>query len=347
VTDPVAPERVDQLEKAVHDLEERLAAITPHAVGDDVIYRPPLWTQPAAFSAADDRRLILSAFMPGVVDFADLKVTQRAEGANLSVDVAPGHVVVEGTDQADQGRYLSPLAQRRNIPLLAGPSAGSHRQDQIVAVVHDDPNADPPWEVVALRGVPGPTNLPPPNETVDQVRSFYRLATVGPIHTNTNQITNQMIFDWRKLARPASTGAIVSRAAGIFPYFEPGPLPQMWGSELITYPPYGQPVDIEYRFTGLIHSRTNAQCLGAARVGFTTGAAGDWNHISAEYPVGSMNNMHYAYFAVNGLYNNLTLTFPQRILFWCQVRQHSGAQSIFSHGFIHVRITPSGTALTS
>lgn len=166
-------------------------------------YRPPLWSQNAPYSAADDRRLPGSVLISGVVGTDDLRVVQRQEGANLSVDVLPGEGSVKGTDQANQGHYVCPLATKVNIPITGSVSSGQRRVVAIVARVIEHPTNPAIWECQAINGAASSSQAPPwpalPN-------SSSLLAIVGPIESNTGQITQQMILDQRRIARPAPLG---------------------------------------------------------------------------------------------------------------------------------------------
>jgi hypothetical protein len=199
--------RLDDLSLRCDALETTIGKLTAEraVAGEEVIYRPPIWSQLAAYSAADDRRIIESIFLDGVISPGDLKITPRAEGTNLSVDVAPGHVVVLGTEQADQGRYLCPLAHRVNLALAAGPAAGQSRFDLIVAHVIESSDPDTPtdWAVEVVRGEASTAPGVPPAPA-----SSYPLAVVGPIAQGTASITANLIADRRHISRPAPLGGI-------------------------------------------------------------------------------------------------------------------------------------------
>lgn len=121
----------------------------------------PLWMQANEHSARQDRQIIAALFTEGVVDGnTHLLVSERAAGANTSVDVAAGQVVVAGDDQAAQGSYLCRLEAGINLAL--GPAhATLVRHDLIVARVTDafvtgDPDVDPSvWSIDVVEGVAG------------------------------------------------------------------------------------------------------------------------------------------------------------------------------------------------
>lgn len=249
------------------DLSERLAALegdvaslqSTAAVADEgVVYRPPLWSQNAAYSAADDRRLITAALYPGVLTDNDLKVTQRAEGASMSVDVAPGMVVIPGTEQADQGNYLCPLAQRVNIPIPAGPSAGNHRRDYIYARVYEPGGEEEPayWQVEVVTGPIGPVNQEAPHIGIapfpDHPPSSTLLAVIETVQSGTTSITDPMIRDFREWTRPVSRAQFVVRSLNLGPQVGE-PTAKRWGPTIHLYdPPRGGLIDVEVRVEGSV-----------------------------------------------------------------------------------------------
>jgi hypothetical protein len=101
-------------------------------------YDTPLWMQATTYPAGNDRDLIDAVFrIGGVIGQGDLAVAQRGAGANMSVDVAAGLVVVPGTDIAGQGKYMGRLKNTVNVPIAAAPGAGLTRIDLIHAHIAD------------------------------------------------------------------------------------------------------------------------------------------------------------------------------------------------------------------
>ena len=121
----------------------------------------PLHAQNLTYSATLDRQLIDSLYSQGgIVLHTDLAVTQRGAGANMSVDVSSGHVVVTGTDAAGQGKYLCWSDATTNVVIATAPTAGNSRIDLIVAQVRDaDQNggANNDWVIAAVTGTPATT----------------------------------------------------------------------------------------------------------------------------------------------------------------------------------------------
>lgn len=153
-----------------------------------------------SYSARQDRFLIESIFSEGVVDVltGQLTVSQRALGANWTVDVAAGAAVVTGDDQTRQGRYLQRVPASINVAVPAKPGAGLTRYDRVVLRVYDSAmqggvtESRTEVEVVAGTEVSSGTASPP--ATPDTAIS---LATVGPLTNATASITNDLITDTR------------------------------------------------------------------------------------------------------------------------------------------------------
>src|SRR5687768_209548 len=129
-----------------------------------VITTDPLWMQNLDYSAGEDRILIDALWGQGVVGAGDLRVTQRAAGTNMSVDVAAGHVVIPGTSALEQGAYLCRLPAVQNITLDPAPSVGTTRYDILVAEVRDGqvdlgPNND--WQIRPISGTAASTPVEP------------------------------------------------------------------------------------------------------------------------------------------------------------------------------------------
>jgi hypothetical protein len=152
----------------------------------------PLWLQNnAAYPARLDRTLLEALFAPGVLSPADLVVSQRAAGTNMSVDVAPGTVVVAGTSTDDQGVYLCRSTEVENLSVAAAPGVGS-RTDLLVARVEDSTvsGVDDGWVLEVLYD----TTVVP-----DDAIGLASITVASGIAA----ITNAMVTDLRVLAVPA------------------------------------------------------------------------------------------------------------------------------------------------
>lgn len=110
----------------------------------------PLWMQAGIgdadveFSALNDRLLIGELLSEGVLGVGALKVSQRAAGANMSVDVAAGVAVIDGDDVPEQGSYMVASTAVENLVIPAPPGSGS-RTHRIVAQIRDKLHNSGDW----------------------------------------------------------------------------------------------------------------------------------------------------------------------------------------------------------
>lgn len=114
---------------------------------------------------AQDYRNIIAALVPnqGTLLAADLAVTQRAAGANMSVDVAAGSCFVKGGSVARQGTYICPATTTTNVALTA-PNASNPRIDLIVAQLYDkqsDGGTLYGWNIIPVAGTPAGSPVAP------------------------------------------------------------------------------------------------------------------------------------------------------------------------------------------
>lgn len=99
----------------------------------------PLFMQGNTYAARRLRELVGYIFdTEGVVkpETGALRVSARAAGANMSVDVAAGTCAILGDDQAGQGMYLCPSTAVENLPIGAAPGSNS-RIDLVTARLRD------------------------------------------------------------------------------------------------------------------------------------------------------------------------------------------------------------------
>lgn len=120
------------------------------ANNETLLDEPALWLPSNLDAAGDplpgepqytprvDRRLIEALITDGVFDvfFGQLKVRQRAAGANMSVEIDPGFAGVLADGQAYAGRYLAVANAVQTLQIDDAPASGS-RIDLIVVRVHD------------------------------------------------------------------------------------------------------------------------------------------------------------------------------------------------------------------
>lgn len=347
--EPISAE-IGTISSDVQNLAARVDEITtPYEVaGPEVIYRPPLWGAGAAYSAEDDRRLILSAFDPGVIDINDLRVVPRQEGANMSVDVLPGHIVIPGNDYADQGRYLCALGQRVNIPFEPRPTnANVWRREYILAIVEGEQGGQPFWRMVAAPGIEGPTNADPPHgvQPAFQYPSAVMVANVAPVTSTTVAITSDLIYDFRHRARPASTGDSILRQGNLGGIAPPAGSVS-WGRFSVLTPPPG-PVDVEIRLEGrMAAASAGFLAVGQFQINFSSGGP-NWTHQSDWASVTSTRPDDHQWFARTLIATNVQPVYPDQFLIEAAVRHIAGyTQSTFIDGQLTMRISPSGTVLS-
>lgn len=125
----------------------------------------PLHMQAGSYSGLADRTLEDTIFASaGVIASGDLKITQRAAGANMSVDAAIGVAVITGTDVSEQGKYLCRSTAVTNVPLATAPGAGNSRIDAIYARVRDSAaigGSFDDWIIAAVTGAAASSPTPP------------------------------------------------------------------------------------------------------------------------------------------------------------------------------------------
>lgn len=153
----------------------------------------PVWLEAVAgdpvitYSARQMRTWVDAVFaFEGIIRAGDLKVTQRAAGANMSVDVAAGMVVITGDDVVFQGKVVARNTASFNVPITTAPTTGT-RTDLIVAQLYDKQAAGGTqyaWNIIAL---PGTVIVPP---------SAVLLAQIS-VGANVASITNSVITDKR------------------------------------------------------------------------------------------------------------------------------------------------------
>lgn len=166
----------------------------------------PGYAQGGTYTAQHDRiNGRAAAFDEGVASRADLKVTQRAAGANMSVDIAVGGAVVAGDDQANQGNYSTFFDAITNVTGFV--ATGSNTRYDLVGVQINDPNAGGAAGsnsvLVRVAGTAAVTPVIPalPN-------SFLPLAVIGPFTTTTTSITDAMIHTAYSGTGPAGVEAV-------------------------------------------------------------------------------------------------------------------------------------------
>lgn len=155
--------------------------------------------QEASHPAHGDRRWLRSlagargGVIPTTATFTDLKVTQRGAGANMSVDVAEGSVLVAGTESTYQGVYHGENQGVQNVTITAA-NATNPRRDLIVARIKDSEYGVAVTDVFSIEAVDGTPAGSPADPTVpDNCVVLARVAVAA----NATSITNANITDLR------------------------------------------------------------------------------------------------------------------------------------------------------
>jgi hypothetical protein len=142
-----------------------------------------------------------------VVGATDFLVTQRAAGANMSVDVTNGgQCYIDGTESATQGTY-SCLGDSTSVNLAISASSPTlPRIDIVVAKVQDAfySGATNAWSLAVVTGTPAASPVPP----TAPVNSL-TLAQIA-VAANATTVVNANITDKRKLAHGALQGGYVT-----------------------------------------------------------------------------------------------------------------------------------------
>lgn len=147
--------------------------------------------------ALDLRRLVVTLFgdRGGVVGLNDLKVSQRGAGADLSVDVASGTILIQGNSVSNQGLYHVVNDAVTNV-LVPTPHATLARRDLLIVKVRDSFYAgaqnDAVFEVV--QGDAGSASDPDPYALGH--RSYWVLARIR-VPAGATSITDTVIDDLR------------------------------------------------------------------------------------------------------------------------------------------------------
>lgn len=237
------------------------------------------------YSALDVRRVAAMLITTeGVGGPTHLEVTQRAAGANFSVDVAAGFAAITGDDTTNQGVYICQNTAVVNVPVPTAPPSGSeiHR---IVAWVkdplHEGSFSDYEWTIECLDDTGSGTPAQPD--------SAITLALVT-VTSSTANITGNEINNQR------STAAVLSQSSNLrmLRYVDSSPVVSSTTLADDAFLTVTLPGGIHYKLAGqLIYSThqdadfkfqlavpTNATFDGkfSAQLPGTTGISGDVPH---------------------------------------------------------------------
>ena len=168
----------------------------------------PIENAGAVVNARDYRRLF-EAFgasrgvSAGVTTFAALQVTQRGAGANMSVDVAAGGAVIDGSENTHQGHYHFYVDAVENL-VIAAADATYPRIDLVVAKIEDSEysGATDAGSLAVVAGTPAAS----PAEPAAPANSLV-LAAVA-VAAGATSVVNANITDRRaRFGRPPAVSA--------------------------------------------------------------------------------------------------------------------------------------------
>lgn len=154
----------------------------------------PVWLQTETYSARADRTAFDAVWADEGVADNGLAVSQRGAGANNSVDVAVGIGVVQGDDQANQGKYVVRNTAIVNVPVTAAPGSNS-RIDLVVLQIRDsnaggDPGDDAIFDIIEGVAAGSPVAPAVPDSALLLARI---LRTSGDTSVTTAMITDQRV----------------------------------------------------------------------------------------------------------------------------------------------------------
>lgn len=169
-----------------------------------------LWLQNVDYPARQDRIFADNLFTEGILGAGSLAVAQSSPTA-MSVQVAAGVGVVQGDNQAFQGKYLCrEQAATTGVTIAAAPGSGQ-RNDLIVLRVNDPNATGPAGNNAVIAVVAGTPSLTPVDPAVPA--SALVLARVR-VPAGTGVITNALIDDLRVASQSAHnlvpTGSITA-----------------------------------------------------------------------------------------------------------------------------------------
>lgn len=162
------------------------------------------------YEAIKDRYAIFAGLQEGVYAAGDLAVTQRAAGANMTVDIAAGRALVQGDTQARQGIYHLVNDAAITGTTIAANASGNPRIDQVGLLINDSTDVGSGSDIPAvtvLAGTPaGGATLDNRTGAAALPANMIRLADIL-VANGAASITNTVIRD----RRPWMRGAYVNQ----------------------------------------------------------------------------------------------------------------------------------------
>lgn len=179
-----------------------------------MVVRNPLFQQnDTSDQSADVVRLLLRDIFNerhGIIQETAFQVTQRGAGANNSVDVQAGGIIIPGTQSSVQGFYYVVNDAVVNVPMSTGAHGSLPRVDTVYVRVRDSfySGVNDDAAVVYLAGTAASSPVAP---TITDPNT-YRLANIN-VPANDNTITTADITDMRTVSpqgRAVAVGGLIA-----------------------------------------------------------------------------------------------------------------------------------------
>lgn len=158
---------------------------------------PPSWLQNGTHPADNDRLTTTGAVWKsqGVADYGAMKVSQSATPA-MSVSVAAGHALINGTEVSNQGLYIAYNDAATTVAIATADPA-QPRIDRVVVKVQDSYYSGASNQVVfaVVTGTPAGSPVPPAAPANSLTLAFVAVAA------NATSIVNANITDTRTTAQ--------------------------------------------------------------------------------------------------------------------------------------------------
>lgn len=181
-----------------------------------MVLEAPLFMQGNTYAARRLRELVGFIFdVEGVVkpETNALKVSPRAAGATMSVDVAAGTCAIRGDDQAAQGMYLCSSTEVANKPIGPAPGSGS-RIDLVYAQLRDAAvtgGTASDWIIEVLPGDAVPSN-PVPKAVPASAIPLAEVLVTSTTTSITGGITDRRTAATNAAYEPIGTSGLVKIA---------------------------------------------------------------------------------------------------------------------------------------
>jgi hypothetical protein len=151
---------------------------------------------------------------PGVVQGNAMLITQRGAGANNSVDIGPGAIIIPGTSVTNQGYYHVVNDATVNLPMSTPAHGSLPRIDTILVKVRDGfySGPDNDGQFLYVAGTAAASPVAPDLVALGHV-NFWRLANVS-VPANDNTISTADITDVRTSTSITPTQGSASSVGG-------------------------------------------------------------------------------------------------------------------------------------